>query len=111
MVWKYFYQELLQKNLRLNLSEAFLMTGGGWKKLTSEAVTRKIFKQKLSELCGIKHFLDHYSMVEQTGCLYAECECGNLHASIYSDVFVISVSKELFSLFLRCLNLIPVILC
>ena len=34
------------------------------------------------------HFVDHYGMVEQTGCIYAECECGNLHASIYSDVIV-----------------------
>jgi hypothetical protein len=25
-------------------------------------------------------------MVEQTGCVYMECECGHLHASIYSDV-------------------------
>ena len=88
MVWKHFYQELLKKNLHLNLSETFLMTGGGWKKLTAEAVTRKTFKEKLSEVCGINHFLDHYSTVEQTGCLYAECECGHLHASIYSDIFI-----------------------
>ena len=88
MVWQHFYKEILNSNLKLNLSEAFLMTGGGWKKLVSEAVTRDIFKQKISEVCGIKHFLDHYSTVEQTGCLYAECEHGNLHASIYSDIFI-----------------------
>ena len=40
----------------------------------------------MNAVCGIKHFLDHYGMVEQTGCIYAECECGHLHASIYSDV-------------------------
>jgi hypothetical protein len=27
-------------------------------------------------------------MVEQTGCIYMECECGHLHASIFSDVVV-----------------------
>ena len=25
-------------------------------------------------------------MVEQTGCIYMECECGHLHASNFSDV-------------------------
>lgn len=88
MVWQHLYRALLQKNLTLNLPEAFLMTGGGWKKLISEAVTRQIFKEKLREVCGIRHFLDHYAMVEQTGCLYAECEEGHLHASIYSDIFI-----------------------
>lgn len=27
-------------------------------------------------------------MVEQTGTIYMECECGHLHASIFSDVIV-----------------------
>ena len=30
--------------------------------------------------------MDHYAMVEQTGCMYAECEYGHIHASIYSDI-------------------------
>jgi phenylacetate-coenzyme A ligase PaaK-like adenylate-forming protein len=88
MVWQHLYKELLKNNLTLDLPEAFLMTGGGWKKLISEAVTRQIFKEKLNKVCGIRYFLDHYAMVEQTGCLYAECEKGNLHASIYSDIFI-----------------------
>lgn len=44
------------------------------------------FREALNEQCGIGHFVDHYGMVEQTGCIYAQCECGHLHASIYSDV-------------------------
>ena len=27
-------------------------------------------------------------MAEQTGCIYAECEYGHLHASIYSDIII-----------------------
>lgn len=88
MVWQHFYRELSKKAEYYDMSEAFLMTGGGWKKLESEAVTRKVFKEKLNGVCKIRHFLDHYGMVEQTGCIYAECECGHLHASIYSDVIV-----------------------
>lgn len=86
MVWQHFYKQLLQLEEKLDMSEGFLITGGGWKKLESEHVSRDEFKKKFEELCGITHFLDHYGMVEQTGCIYAECECGNMHASIYSDV-------------------------
>ena len=27
-------------------------------------------------------------MVEQTGCIYMQCECGHLHASVFSDVII-----------------------
>ncbi len=86
MVWQHFYKELSKLDEKLDMSEAFLITGGGWKKLESEHVSRIEFKQRFTDLCGITQFLDHYGMVEQTGCIYAECEYGHLHASIYSDV-------------------------
>ncbi len=88
MVWQHFYKELLKLGKFFDMSEAFLMTGGGWKKLQEEALSRNDFKDRFKKLCGIKHFLDHYGMVEQTGCIYAECEYGHLHASIYSDVII-----------------------
>ena len=88
MVWQHFYLELLKMKNKYDMSKAFLMTGGGWKRLESDAVTREQFKDSLHTMCGIGHFLDHYGMVEQTGCIYAECECGNLHASNYSDVII-----------------------
>lgn len=88
IVWKHFYQELLKSGKRFDLSEAYLMTGGGWKQLETESVGRLEFKKRFQELCGVTHFLDHYAMVEQTGCIYAECEYGHLHASIYSDVII-----------------------
>lgn len=90
LVWQHFYLQL--KSIRestgetFDLSGAWLMTGGGWKKLESEKISREQFKDSFRVLCGIQHFLDHYGMVEQTGCIYAECEYGHLHASIYSDV-------------------------
>ncbi len=86
MVWQHFYQELLKLDERFDLSEAFLLTSGGWKKLQDRAVSRAEFKRRFGALCGLRHFMDHYGMVEQIGAIYAECECGHLHASIYSDV-------------------------
>ena len=88
MVWQHFYQELLKCDEKFDMSNAFLMTGGGWKKLESSAVSHDEFKRRITETTGIVRFLDHYGMVEQTGCIYAECECGHLHASIFSDVFI-----------------------
>ena len=88
MVWQHLYNELRRRGVKLSLPEAFLITGGGWKKLVTLQISREDFKAALREQCGIGHFLDHYGMVEQTGSVYAECECGHLHASIFSDVIV-----------------------
>lgn len=88
LVWQHFYQELCRTAQRFDFSQGFLMTGGGWKKLMGQAVSQAEFKRRIHEACGIRHFLDHYGMVEQTGAIYAECEYGHLHASIFSDVLI-----------------------
>ena len=88
MVWQHFYKALQAAGERLDLSNAILVHGGGWKKLASEAVTPAAFRAALREVCGDLDVADYYGMVEQTGCIYAECEYGHLHASIYSDVII-----------------------
>ena len=92
IVWQHLYK-IFEKDgpfdiKKYDLSDAFLMTGGGWKKLISESISQDEFKSRMRETFGIGHFLDHYGMVEQTGCIYAECERGHLHASNYSDVII-----------------------
>jgi len=86
MVWLHFYKELLQLDQKIDLSNGVLIHGGGWKKLLSEAVSKEVFKQKLTDVCGLSNIHDYYGMVEQTGCIYMECEQGHLHASVFSDV-------------------------
>ncbi len=91
MIWQHFYKELLRlKNLgiSIDLSQGILIHGGGWKKLASEAVGRDEFHHRIQDICGIRYIYDYYGMVEQTGCIYMECEHGNLHASNFSDVIV-----------------------
>ena len=88
MVWQHFYQALRAAGERLDLSNAVLIHGGGWKKLTAEAVTPAAFRAALRAVCGDLDVADYYGMVEQTGCIYLECEEGHLHASTYSDVIV-----------------------
>lgn len=86
MIWQHFYKALLKLDHKLDLSNGILIHGGGWKKLISEAVSQKDFKKRLTDACGLSDIHDYYGMVEQTGCIYMECECGHLHASIFSDV-------------------------
>ena len=88
LVWKHLYEEFQRSGKKIDLSNGLLMTGGGWKKLSDSAISQEEFQKRITEAFKIHHFLDHYAMVEQTGCIYAECEYHHLHASIYSDVFI-----------------------
>lgn len=72
----------------IDLSNGILIHGGGWKKLINEAVEPQEFGKSLRTVCGLDDVHDYYGMVEQTGCIYMQCECGHLHASIFSDVII-----------------------
>lgn len=86
MVWRHFHQELRRLGEPLDLSHGILIHGGGWKKMAGEAVSPAEFKRRLREVCGLARVHDYYGMVEQTGSIFMECECGHLHASVFSDV-------------------------
>lgn len=88
MIWKHLYQFLRDHQLKLDLSQAIVLHGGGWKRLQSEAVSAQKYKAALHEQCGITRLHNYYGMAEQTGCIYMECEYGHLHASIFSDILL-----------------------
>ena len=90
MVWQHFYKKLIATGYRPDLSRGVLIHGGGWKKLINERVSPAEFKQRLHETCGIlpENVHDYYGMVEQTGTIYMECECGHLHTPAFSDVLI-----------------------
>ena len=88
MIWQALYKELIKKNVKLDLSNAVLIHGGGWKKLAAESVSHTEFKKKLHDVSGLEEVHDYYGMVEQTGSIYMECECGYLHAPLFSDVII-----------------------
>ena len=91
MIWQHFYKELVRlkvEGVTFDLSNGILIHGGGWKKLISEAVSHDEFHRRLKDICGLQRIHDYYGMVEQTGCIYMECECGHLHASVFSDVII-----------------------
>lgn len=86
MIWQHFYEELKKSGIKFDLSRGTLIHGGGWKKLIDQKVSPEEFKSALNAVCGITRVYDYYGMVEQTGTIYMECECGHLHASVFSDV-------------------------
>lgn len=88
MVYQHLIMELRKRGLQLDLSNAVLIHGGGWKKLASESVTSSEFKRTCRQLCGIQSIHDYYGMVEQTGSIHMECAEGHLHASVFSDIFI-----------------------
>ena len=88
MIWQYFYRKLAESGTKIDLSNGILIHGGGWKKLINEAVSQQEFHERLHDVCGIERIHDYYGMVEQTGCIYMQCEHGHLHASVYSDVIM-----------------------
>ena len=92
MIWQHFYMELLKRKKQsgdtFDISNGILIHGGGWKKLVSEAVSSQEFHDRIKSVCGLDNIYDYYGMVEQTGCIYMQCEHGHLHASIFSDIII-----------------------
>ncbi len=88
MIWQHFCAELRRVGYHPDLSRGVLIHGGGWKKLADQHITTAQFKQELKETCGLTRVHDYYGMVEQTGTIYMECECGHLHAPVWSDITI-----------------------
>lgn len=86
MIWQFFYKAFGDREI--SFENSILIHGGGWKKLELEKVNNDRFKECLKERFGISRVHDYYGMVEQTGCIYMECEYGHLHVSNYSDVII-----------------------
>ncbi len=88
IIWQNFYHEIIKNNIDLNIVDAILIHGGGWKKLKDKSISTSEFNSRIKQVCGISRIHNYYGMVEQTGCIYIECEHGYLHTSIFSDVII-----------------------
>jgi len=89
MIWKYLYLIYADNpQMAPDLSNAVLIHGGGWKKLSDQAVSKEEYKSALRDVFKINRVHDYYGMAEQAGSIFMECECGHLHCSDYSDVLI-----------------------
>ena len=80
VLYQYFFQVIKNQRLQFDLSSAFVLHGGGWKKLEAIAISDTHFKTLIAETTGCQSVHNYYGMIEQTGSVYFECEHGNLHA-------------------------------
>jgi phenylacetate-coenzyme A ligase PaaK-like adenylate-forming protein len=88
IIWKNFFLKIQSENHNVCFPKnSILFHGGGWKKLHSEQVDSKLFKESLKKI-GINHVYDYYGMIEQTGSIFLECSQGYLHCSDYSEVII-----------------------
>ncbi len=88
MIWQHFIDQLKKTGYKPDLSRGILVHGGGWKKLADQNISTGQFKAALNETCGLTRVHNYYGMVEQTGTVYMECECGRLHAPVWSDITI-----------------------
>lgn len=88
VIWKYIVQQLEKQGEHIDIKDGILFHIGGWKKLKDEAVDAGEFNRRVRGVLGNVRVHNYYGMVEQLGSIYAECECGNMHASIFSDVII-----------------------
>lgn len=88
VIWEFVLCQLRAMGTRLNIPGGYLIHGGGWKKLKDHAVPPQQFRQNVQELLGVRQVSNYYGMAEQTGSIYFECNCGHLHAGLWSDVLM-----------------------
>lgn len=86
VIWEFFYEALAEKEI--DLSNAILIHGGGWKKLASRNISDAVFKASLQQKMGLSQVHNFYGMAEQTGSIYLSCEYGHMHASTYSEILI-----------------------
>lgn len=88
LIWTALVEQLEASGETLDLSNAFILHGGGWKKLEDQKVDNGTFKSRLFETTGCHNIHNYYGMIEQTGTIYIECPKGRLHAGENADALV-----------------------
>ncbi len=68
--------------------QSYVITGGGWKTLSDEAIDKKTYRKILADHLGInvENIRDLFGMVEH-GVAYVDCKLGNFHIPVYGKVF------------------------
>ncbi len=94
-----------------NLSGAFLIHGGGWKKIEKQKIKRDIFNKLLKKKLNIKNIVNYYGLVEQIGSIFFECKCGYFIASNFSEIIIrdenFKECKDGSSGFVQLISLLP----
>ena len=88
VIWEKFIRYLEVHSESVDFSNAFIIHGGGWKKLENEKVLPGEFKERIFEATSCARVYNYFGMIEQTGSIYLECLKGNLHAPLDADFLI-----------------------
>lgn len=85
------FRVLKENNIILSLPKGSQVIHiGGWKKLESQKVSKKIFNSKIASVLGIptSDIIDIYGFTEQMGLNYPDCKFGWKHLPAYAEVLI-----------------------
>ena len=88
VVWGRLHQALEARGATLDLGRGILIHGGGWKRLTDQAVAPAVFRAGLARSCNLTRIHDFYGMAEQIGTVFLEGCDGLLHPPGFADVII-----------------------
>ena len=95
----------------IDLSNASILHGGGWKKLENQKVSNTEFKKKIFNKFKIKKIINYYGLIEQTGSIFFECPtCNVFQCSNYSNVIIRNKNLEVESKskgYIQLMSLLP----
>ena len=88
IIWENFLNFFVNNKIKLNLSNASIIHGGGWKKLINKNIDNIFFKKQIKKYLNINNIINYYGMVEQTGSIFYECDAGFFHTSNFNDIII-----------------------
>ena len=110
-VYNILYNKLIKKNLKNNFSKGILIHGGGWKKMEKVSISNIKFKSDLRKKLNLKKIYNYYGLVEQTGSIFLECNCGYFLSTNFSEVLIrnenFELSKKSEKGFVQLISLLP----
>mgnify|MGYP001158503789 CR=1 FL=1 len=87
-----------KKLISNSFNKAILIHGGGWKKMESNKISNKKFKEILMSKFKISNVYNYYGLVEQTGSIFFENkDCGFFTTHKFSDVLIRGKNFEVLS--------------
>jgi hypothetical protein len=83
-------RQLLERGVRFSLGNATILHIGGWKRLQSEAVSKKEFNDTMQDVFGVPtpQILDAYGFTEQLGLIYVDCADGLKRCPTASEIVI-----------------------
>lgn len=90
ILWSKFLKVLKQEGIKLDIPNLKLLHSGGWKKLISEKVEKKVFSETAAQIFNTSttNVIDFYGMVEQAGVVFIDCKCGHKHVPNFAEIII-----------------------